>query len=370
MALSAKPTQSWVGEQLLSAYKIARRGKRRTLNQQQFERHYLMYISQLEQEIISGSYRPSSGIAFIVNKPVTREIFAAPFRDRVVHHFLYQMVADWWDRQFIYDSYSCRVGKGTLFGIKRLQHHLRSASDNFRKPTYILKLDVQGYFMSLPRKRLYEVTKQGLIKQFGASSYEYQLLEFLWRQIIFDDPIEEVEIRGSKHKWDKLPKSKSLFHAKPGCGIVIGNLTSQLLSNIYLNQLDRFVTCNLGIKHYGRYVDDFYLISNDKDELIVLKDRIEDFLASLKLTLHPKKVFLQEINKGVAFLGAVIYPYRVQIGKRNKASIRRLVYNNRDLNLSDLTIDNSYRQQLMAYHGLSQHFCDYQFWLALFERRC
>jgi hypothetical protein len=298
------------------AYHDARLSKRGTKDEQRFERRSSIYMAHLIEEIENRTYRPSRGIAFITRNPVIREIFAAPFRDRIVHHLLFNFSGDWWDRRFINDSYSCRKGKGTLYGVKRLYHHIASASDNFTKPAYVLKLDVEGYFMSLSRKKLYEVILWGLDRQFSKDSWEYKTCKFLWRKIIFDNPTGGVKMKGSILDWDDLPRSKSLFCSQEGIGIVIGNLTSQLLSNIYLDKLDRYVTLELGFKYYGRYVDDFYLVSKDKGELKRAIPTIKAFLETIELKLHPNKIFLQDCSKGMPFLGAIVYPYRIQPGGR------------------------------------------------------
>ena len=235
-----KRFDDWLYNDLKKAYREARKGKRRTRDEYDFEANELENLRNLRDSIVHHRYKPSRGIAFITRKPVIREIFAAPFRDRVVHHFLYEKTAPWWDRRFCYDSYSCRKGKGTLFGIKRMEHHIRSVSHNYSKKAYIIKLDIQGYFMSLPRQGLYDMVKWGLERQYKDSPEMKDLLLYLWKEVIFDDPTEGVRKRGPKWLWNILPENKSLFNQPEGKGIVIGNLSSQLLSNIYLDQLDRY----------------------------------------------------------------------------------------------------------------------------------
>lgn len=320
--------EDWLLEELTKAYFEARKGKRSTNDEQLFEINSFENLINLRDSILDKRYKPSRGIAFVTRKPVIREIFAAPFRDRIVHHFLYNGVADWWDRRFIYDSYSCRLEKGTWFGIYRLAKHMQAASENFSKETYVVKLDIQGYFMSLSRKKLFERIMWGLDQQYPDKGKEYKILKYLWWEIIFDDPTKNVKRRGSLDDWNDLPKSKSLFCQPPGQGIVIGNLSSQLLSNIYLDQLDRYVTMELGYKHYGRYVDDFFFFVQAKD-LDKAKDdirRIELFLKhALGLTLHPRKRYVQKIEKGVSFLGAVVFPHRIVTGKRIARNFRKAV---------------------------------------------
>lgn len=312
---------------LYVAYLEARKGgKRSTRDEHQFELNADENLVKLRDDILAKTYRPSRSTAHIIHNPVIREIFAATFRDRVVHHLIFDTVYDWWDNRFIYDSYSCRVGKGTLLGIQRLDYHIRAASENYKKEVYVLKMDIQGYFMSLPRRDLYERAMWGLDRQFEGrkDTKEYELMKFLWYQTIMDDPIHGVKKRGSLDGWKELPDSKSLFKQEPGKGIVIGNLTSQLLSNVYLDMLDRFIVYDLGYKHYGRYVDDFYIVVDEAGVAQLKKDikAIEMFLATKKLTLHPRKRSLRKSSQGVPFLGAVVYNNHIVMGERLKRNIR------------------------------------------------
>ena len=317
-----KDIGEWLLHELYFAYLDARKNKRGTSDEHRFEINAMENLVILRDDIMRHRYKPGRGIAFIIYDPVMREIFAAPFRDRVVHHFLYNQVAEWWDRRFIYDSYSCRKNKGTLFAIKRLQHHINSVSLRGTKKAYVIKLDIQGYFMSLPRDRIYERACWGLDRQFLSSDKQWLkwLVKYLWKEVIFDNPIKGVKIRGSIHEWDALPENKSLFCQPPGRGIVIGNLSSQLISNIYLDQLDRYVKYELGYEHYGRYVDDFYMIVSENEYASALSDieKIKDFLYSIELTLHPKKRYIQEVSHGVPFLGMVVYPNAIVPSRRFK----------------------------------------------------
>lgn len=323
-----KRFSEWLLKELYLSYRRARKGKRRTEDEHVFEMNETENLVNLRDAIMTRMYEPSRGIAFITFKPVIREIFAAPFRDRVVHHFLFNQVYDWWDARLHYDSYSCRKGKGTKFGIDRLRKHIRQVSQNYTREAYVVKLDIQGYFMSLPRRKLYERALWGLKRQFPDGGEVYEICKFLWYKIIMDDPIRGVKRRGALSDWSRLPRSKSLFCQPPGQGIVIGNLSSQLLSNIYLDQLDRFVAHKLGYKHYGRYVDDFFMVVTAEELPQAKKDirAIETFLMSIGLTLHPKKRYIQEVHKGVEFLGAVIYPRCMIPGRRLKRNFRQAAY--------------------------------------------
>ena len=350
--------------ELYVAYLEARRGgKRGTFDEHKFEANEFENLVDLRDTLLNKTYRPSRGTAHIIHNPVIREIFAASFRDRVVHHWMYDITCDWWDKRFIYDSYSCREGKGTKFGIERLAYHIQSASDNYRKEVFVIKLDIQGYFMSLARDKLYERAMWGLNKQFeGNYGKKYELMRFLWAQTIFDDPCRGVRKKGWPEHWVDLPDSKSLFKQAPGIGIVIGNLTSRLLSNIYLDQLDRYVIFDLGWKHYGRYVDDFYIVVTKEELSRALEDvkAIEKFLARLGLTLHPHKRSVQSAFRGVDFLGGVVYPGLVYPGKRliwnaNKA-FHETVAGVRDV------------ESVVSYLGHMKHFSATKVLSELFEK--
>lgn len=319
--------EDWLLEKLYRAYLEARKGKRKTFDEHRFEVNDFQNLVDLRDSIIERRYKPSRGEAFIIHDPVMREIFAAPFRDRVVHHFLYDISYDWWDKHFIYDSYSCREKKGGLLGQERLEHFIRKASQNYKENVTVIKMDIQGYFMSLNRKKLYERVCWGLDRQFKEKNQLYRTVKYLWKEIIFDDPTKGVKIRGRLSDWNGLPKNKSLFFQPEGQGIVIGNLTSQLLSNIYLDQLDRFITVGLGYKMYGRYVDDFFIVVPESQKNQAIRDikEIDNFLDSLGLKLHPKKCIIRDAKQGISFLGAVIYPgYKVP-GKRLKKKCRTAI---------------------------------------------
>lgn len=274
-------------EQLFEAYLSCRKTKRYTQNALKFEVDYEANLFQLRDEIESGNYYPGRSIAFIVYKPVKREIFAADFRDRVVHHWLINKLNPLFEKTFIPDSYACRIVMGTHYGVQRADTFIKTCSENYSKDCYILKLDVQGFFMHINRQLLYK-----LLEQFIHKNYEHtdkSLVLEITRKIIFNNPTQNWIIKGNKKDWEGLPKIKSLFHSPPDCGLPIGNLTSQVFANFYMHQFDAFVTKQLGLKYYGRYVDDFIIVHSDKDYLKSLIPQLTDFLLStLQLTLHPQ----------------------------------------------------------------------------------
>jgi len=291
---------------LFTAYYSSRKNKRATYSQMRFEQNLSENLVCLWDEIRQRRYHPGRSMCFIIHDPVQREVFAASFRDRIVHHLLFNYLNPLFEPLFIEDSYSCRVGKGTHYGVQRMMEKMRQCrQDNPCCPVFVLKLDIQGYFMNISRQRLYEK----IIAVVSKSNIDYGLVDYLLKVIIFNDPTKGCRIKGRRSDWTGLPPSKSLFHSPDGCGLPIGNLTSQLFSNVYLSALDDFVTKRLKVEHYGRYVDDFYLIDSSKGRLLDAIPEIRSFLKTeLDLYLHPRKIYLQDVTKGVRFLGYWVFP--------------------------------------------------------------
>lgn len=358
---------------LFRAYYDARKNKRNTVNQLRFEIEYEKYIWELYEEIVTQTYKVGRSIAFIVNKPVKREIFAADFRDRVIHHLLYNYIAPIVEGHLIPDAYSCRVGKGTSYGIKQASHYLKEVTNGYTENAYVMKLDIQGYFMSINRDILFQkisamVTKESfeqLIKDNTGGATEedisYEILLYLVKEVVYNNPVENCIVKSSSKEWEGLPASKSLFRASPNCGLPIGNLTSQLFSNIYLAEFDKYVQQGLDIAYYGRYVDDFFLMNQCKTTLLKAQSKCKKFLECLHLDLHPKKIYLQPCSKGVAFLGVYIKPHRIYIGRRTKTAFRTFLFMNKttaDLSREKL-LQEKWRSSINSYLGILKHYNTY-----------
>ena len=305
--------------QLHLSYLHARKNKRNTHNQIKFEIHQEINLFNLATSIYYRRYTPNSCIAFIVNKPVMREIFAADFTDRIIHHLIYRCIYPIIDRKLINDTYSCRVGKGTLFGINRAKHFFRSCSQDFTMDAYVLKLDIEAYFMNMQHAIIYQKVIELLPSdQQSFLGISRDTLFYLLRQTIFNAVAENCRIKGKMSDWTGLPPSKSLFNYPGNTGLPIGNLTSQVFGNIYLNDYDHFVKKELKIKYYGRYVDDMVFVHNDRNFLISIIPQLKFKLESVGLRLHPDKIVLKPIEDGISFLGHIIKPYRSYTGNRTK----------------------------------------------------
>lgn len=306
--------------QLHLSYLQARKNKRNTHNQLAFELNQETNLHQLAKAIFDRKYTPQPCIAFIIQKPVIREIFAADFTDRVIHHFIYRCIYPIIDRKLIYDTYSCRIGKGTLFGINRAKGFMRSCSEDFTKNTYFLKLDIEAYFMNMNHDILFEKVVEMLppnkINFLGVSR---ETLIYLIRQTIFNNVTVNCRIKGNKSDWLGLPPSKSLFNYPNNTGLPIGNLTSQVFGNVYMSTFDHYVRNEMKIKYYGRYVDDMLFFHNEKSQLESLIPPLSNFLLSqLKLKVHPNKIVLKSIKEGIPFLGQIIKPHATFVGSRTK----------------------------------------------------
>jgi RNA-directed DNA polymerase len=343
--------------QLFKSYLQARKNKRNTSSQLSFELNFEENISQLYQSILNRKYQISPSLVFIINKPIKREIFAADFKDRVIHHYLYAYLSPIIDNKLIYDCYSCRKNKGTLLAIIRQTKFLKKLSHNYQKPLYILKLDISGYFMNINKSILYSNLQQ-IIKN-ELNKYPKQIkdiLDYLIYQNIFHDPSKNCIIKSPKSAWHNLPKNKSLFHSPPNCGLPIGNLTSQLYGNVYLNPLDHFIKRQLKIEGYGRYVDDLVLMHEDKNYLKyclkIIKNKLEK---NFKLNLHPNKIQLTNSNQGFPFLGQYIKPYRNYIAKRPKNNAYQAINTINKVDNSKREVISKSLSTINSYLGLFKH---------------
>ena len=355
-------------EQLFTAYFDARCSKRGTKTQLLFELDFEHNLLVLAREIEKGTYEVGRSVCFITNKPVKREIFAADFRDRVVHHLLCNWLSPMFERSFITDSYSCRKGKGTLYGIKRPHKHMRQCTRNFTQPAYVLTVDISGYFMSINRQRLltvviaemekYRHRRCGYADLTWEEHIDYALAQDLLRKIILNNPTLNCIFRGRRDDWKGLPHNKSLFYSAEGCGLPIGNLTSQLFSNIYLFSFDHLMKREEGLLYYGRYVDDMIIVHRSRKYLSELKVKMTYVLSTdYGLCLHPKKWGLQPAAYGIDFLGMRLYGNVLLPGKRLKRSFYSTLSSYYTMTLRDSSYEKVrfYRSCLNAYLGQLVH---------------
>lgn len=345
-------------EDVIEAYYDCRRRKRNTANAIEFEMDYERYCIDLWQELNEHRYKPRRSIAFIVEYPVKREIFAADFRDRVVHHLIARRIYPLLEQQFLTDSYSTQKGKGTLFGIQRVEQHIRDCSENYTRDCYIMKLDISGYFMNIPKDRLYDTVITFLEEHYHGN--DKQMVYYMLRKTIFNRPECNCIRKVPRWRWRGLPKNKTLFGSRGKRGLPIGNLTSQLLALLYLDGLDHLITGPWDVKHFGRYVDDMALVHSSVGHLLEVKARIVDYLRERNLMLHPKKMYLQHYSKGVMFVGGMIKPGRKYISHRTVARLFAKIhwYNQQLADGKDVTTAflESMTSSLNSYLGMMKHY--------------
>lgn len=349
---------------LRAAYADACRSKRNKLYVKHFESRRDENLSVLCDELLQHCYLPSASLCFIINDPKKREVFAADFRDRIVHHLYYNMVHEMLERTFIADSYSCIKGRGTHYGIRRLEHHIRVASENYTKSCYVLKLDIRGYFMHIERHKLLAIVLGELRKLYHRSYMEGEerlkwrdvvdidFVEYLTEVFVLNNPLLNCKRKGDISDWKGLPFDKSLFNSPEGCGLPIGNLTSQLFSNVFLNRLDQYMKRTLKCKHYGRYVDDFFVVSTERERLVEMVPLIRNYLLEeLGLQLHEGKIVISDVRQGVSFLGYYVKPWRRYVVNH---SLRRL---KRKLHEVDCKMVSAKRveAQVNSYIGVLSH---------------
>jgi len=321
-------------------YLKCRSNKRNTINALKFEAKAEENLFRLSEELKGRTYRPSRSICFVVERPKMREIIAADFRDRVVHHLLVQQLETIYESVFIHDSYACRVDKGIHKAVGRVQTFIRTGSDNGRKRLYSMHLDIRNFFMTIDKEILFRMIEKKVRKSFplqqpppppfskgeyldkehtvnisplikgdrGGCSFVDTLL-WLAGVIIFHNPAEACIIKGKQELIPQLPPHKSLFHAEEGKGLPIGNLTSQFFANVYLNALDQFVKHTLKCRFYIRYCDDVQILDESPERLEAIREQIRLFVeGDLLLKLNEKHGRVAPVTNGIDCLGYIIRP--------------------------------------------------------------
>lgn len=333
---------------LLKCYYECRSGKRYTINAAKFEEHFEEELLKLQKELVEHSYKPGQSICFVVTKPKIREIFAADFRDRIVHHVLVGFLEPIFESKFINQSYACRKGKGAHKAIEDLERYVNKVTKRNTDEAWYLQMDIQSFFVSLNKDVLFEILKKRVKNP-----------EILWlaKTIIFHNPANNFHKKGQLALFDLVPENKSLFKTAPNQGLPIGNLTSQFFANVYLNELDQFVKHILKIKCYMRYVDDIVVVFKNKDQLIIWCDEINRFLQKkLKLKLHPQKQVLQKTKNGIDFVGFVVKPSYILIRRRVVRSLKDRLWS---LNQAKNKIENEEMPKILStinsYYGQFKH---------------
>jgi RNA-directed DNA polymerase len=320
-------------ENLFAAWDEFRVDKRRKKDVQAFEFNLERNIFQLNHDLITKQYKHQQYTSFYINDPKVRRIHKATVRDRILHHAIFRVLNPIFEETFIAHSFSCRVDKGTHKGIKSVEEMIIKESRNYTRPCFVLKCDIQKFFDSVDHNVLLAILNKRIND-----------VDTMWlmNQIIQSFPMQQ----------------NTLFSCH---GLPIGNLTSQLFANIYMNEFDQFVKHKMKIEYYARYTDDFVVISTNKKYLENLIILFQKFLENqLKLSLHPKKVFIRKINQGIDFLGYIILPhYRLLRTKTKNRIFRKLKQRAKEYN-DGLISKKKLEQSLQSYLGVLSHAKSYR----------
>ncbi len=304
-------------EEVVIAYLDCRRRKRRTIYALNFEYEMESNLFALYEELKAGTYEIGQSMAFVVEQPKVREIWAATFRDRVVHHVIYNRLAPRFYPSFISNTYACIPDRGTLDASDGIWKGMRSITQNWNKDAYFLGADIRNFFVSINKDILHGI----LIKKI----HEPWLLK-LTNQVLYHDPRSNCHIKSKKEAFDRVPRHKSLWFIPDNCGLPIGNLTSQFFANVYLNELDQYVKHQLRVPYYYRYVDDFVFLDESHERLNWIFKEVEVFLENrLNLELHPFKKRIGKVDQGIDFVGYFHKPYRRYTRKRTVNRMKSVV---------------------------------------------
>lgn len=303
--------------ELVHAYFDCRKHKRNSASALAFELQLERNLVQLHDDLQAGTYRPGQSICFVITHPKPREVWAADFRDRIVHHLFYNRISPRFYARFIVDSCACIPGRGTLYAAQRLESKVRSITQNWSKPAHYLKLDLANFFVSIDKRIVWDLLSAQIAEPFWLE---------IARIVLFHDPRQDYIYHGNPQLLELVPAHKRLTSQPAHLGLPIGNLSSQFFANIYLDTLDQFAKHQLHARHYIRYVDDFILLHESPQWLNDAKHHIEQFLDMvLSARINPKKTILQPVDRGIDFVGQVIKPWRRTTRRRTlKSAIQRV----------------------------------------------
>jgi retron-type reverse transcriptase len=313
---------------LFRAWEVFKSDKKNKLDVMDFELELEKNIFNLYRDLKNGTYKHGSYKGFWIHDPKLRRIHKATVRDRVLHHAIFNVLNPIFEPTFIPNSFSCRVGKGTHKGMKKVAEMLRTVSQNNTRQCYALKCDIRKFFDSI----------------------DHDILTKIISKRIKD---EKVMVLMKEIVESYVASRPNLFERR---GVPIGNLTSQIFANIYMNEFDQFAKQVLKIKHYARYTDDFIVVSTDKAYLENLILKMQEFLRTkLFLELHPKKVTITKHIRGIDFLGYVILPEHIKLRTKTKRKIpkkiQQMVERYKQGKITELTLYSS----LQSYLGVLSH---------------
>lgn len=308
---------------MFRAWNEFKKGKEKKLEVQQFGIDLEDNLFALHEQLTGGFYKHADYTSFFIQDPKLRHIHKAYIRDQLLHHAILRIIEPIFEKQFIHDSYSSRKGKGTHRAVKRLRRFAWKLSRNNTRTVWILKCDIKKFF----------------------DSVDHDTLKNLLRKEIYDARTLEL-----------IDEIITSYCSKTGKGIPLGNVTSQLFSNVYLNPLDQFIKRILRQKYYVRYADDFIVLGRDQQHLQELMPTINEFLKEkLALGLHPQKICVRKWNQGIDFLGYISFPHYTIVRTKTKRRIFQKLKTKKKELVKGFIDNQSFNQTVQSYLGILKH---------------
>jgi hypothetical protein len=339
--------------EVFQAYYDCRRTKRNSESARKYEVHFEKNLFDLYEKLITKTYQPGISNFFIALKPKVREIWAATFEDRIVHHILYNRTYDRFVNSFIFDTYACIPERGSLKASQRLDSFMRSASNNFQQKCYYLQCDIANFFMAINKNILFNILKRKIQDDWWI---------WLAKTILFHDPTKNYRRKSPQWKINMIPPNKTLFRTPKDTGLPIGNLSSQFFGNIYLNELDQYTKHELKLKYYIRYADDIVMVNQNMNALNDTFKQMQEYVQkNLLLNFHPQKTIRNYVTNGINFVGYINRPY-------SKYPRKRTVYNMFEKTLERINNDEYPLETVNSYFGILKHANAYETKEAFIEK--
>ena len=338
-------------EEIYEAYLDCRKHKQSKLSAMEFEWNLEENLCNLADDLNSHRYKISASMAFCVTRPKLREVFAADFRDRIVHHFIMMRLGEILESEMIDESYNCRKGKGTAYAVKDISKQICQISENYTRECYILKCDIKGFFMHIDKRLLWRRLEDLIDRKYERDDKDE--IKWLVKLIVMNRPEINCVKVGDLSLFEKLDPDKSKFKIDAMKGVEIGNIPSQKFANFFLSPFDHYM--KTAVMGYGIYVDDFCAIDVDKKKLLALIPKIRKMLKDeYGLELHPRKISLQSYTKGLKFVGSVMKYERIMTGNRTVGNLYNLVESMKDCKDKEGECEK-YAARLNSYFGFMKY---------------
>ena len=303
----ASPASDLTVEEVVHAYECCRRQKRSAWTAIEFETNFSRNIMDIYYRVRDCTWQPDGHMCFVVMNPKPREVWASKFADRVVHHLVYNRLRPRFEPRWIATTFACIQGRGTTGASDWAERAARRVTQGWSQKAYMLQVDIRNFFPSIERARLHRLLMPHCYEPW---------VSHLVNEVVNVDVTQDAHFPGNSSLLGLIPSHKSLWNARPGLGLPIGNLTSQFGANVYLAAMDQRLVRSGVVRHYGRYVDDLVLMDADIDRLREAYRMIVEELAAVGLELHPGKTRCIPIDAGFDFCGRYIKPHRTYLRRR------------------------------------------------------